>query len=463
MKKFFQKAFFLPLIIAFAVGLVVYKVKNKPPIEHQKLQFPVKAVNVITLKKIPYRAHAVAYGTVEPQVLLKAKSEVSGKISYIHPQLKQGGSLPKGTLVLKIEPTTFKFSLDQSKAGLSGSQSSLKQLQIEEKSTWRSMKIAQKNLEVEKKELQRIQKIWDKRLIARSTLDKEQQKVLQLQQQVEDLKGKLGSYASRKQAISAQIKQSRTKVEQTQDTLGRTAIRLPFDARIGKVFVEKGEFTPAGAVVFEALGTDAVEINAQLSMRQFRPLLSNLRHKKVSLNDPAKFQKVLNKIDLEARVQLVDLPNKNTYWKGKLLRISESIDPVRDTIGLVVLVDKPYEGVIPGERPPLLKGMYSAISFYAPPQKMLLIPRQAMHQGRVYVAKDDNTLEIRAVSVLFQQGRFIVLKDGLKDGERIIISDVVPVIEGLPLKPITASDFEQQFALEALGQTVSNARQGNAQ
>ena len=456
MKKFFQKAFFLPLIIALAIGLVVYKVKNKAPIEHQKLQFPIKAVKTFTLKKIPYRAHAVGYGNVEPQVLLKAKSEVSGKISYIHPQLKQGGSLPKGTVVLKIEPTTFKFSLDQSKAGLSGSQSSLKQLEVEEKSTWRSMKIAEKNLAVEKKELQRIQKIWNKRLIARSTLDKEQQKVLLLQQQVEDLKGKLGSYASRKQAILAQIKQSKTKVEQTQDTLGRTEIRLPFDARIGKVLVEKGEFTPAGAVLFEALGTDAVEINAQLSMRQFRPLLSGLDHKKLSLDNPASFQKVLNNLDLEARVHLVGFPNKETFWQGKLLRISESIDPVRDTIGLVVLVDKPYEGVIPGERPPLLKGMYSAVTFYAPPKPALLIPRSAMHQGRVYLVTKDNTLEIRTVSVLFQQGRFVVLKDGLGEGETIIINDVVPIIEGLPLKPIPDLAFEQQFSLEALGQSPSN-------
>jgi multidrug efflux pump subunit AcrA (membrane-fusion protein) len=462
MKKFFQKAFFLPLIIALAIGLVVYKVKNKPPIEHEKLQFPIKAVKVITVKKIPYRAHAVAYGNVEPQVILKAKSEVSGKISYIHPQLKQGGSLPKGTVVLKIEPTTFKFSLDQSKAGLSGSQSSLKQLQVEEKSAWRSMKIAEKNLAVEKKELQRIQKIWNKRLIARSTLDKEQQKVLLLQQQVEDLKGKLGTFASRKQAILAQIKQSRTKVEQTQDTLGRTEIRLPFDARIGKVFVEKGEFTPAGAVMFEALGTKAVEINAQLSTRQFRPLLSRFGHKIVNLNNPSNFQKILDKIGLEARVHLVGIPDKTIFWKGKLLRISESIDPVRDTIGLVVLVDKPYDGVIPGERPPLLKGMYTAISFYAPATPAFVIPRSAMHQGRVYIVKQDNTLEIRPVSVRFQQGRFIVLKEGVKEGEKIIISDVIPIIEGLPLKPIAAPEFEQQFINEAAGK-FTKRNQGKSQ
>ncbi|MEE9352287.1 MAG: hypothetical protein V3U78_08505, partial [Thiotrichaceae bacterium] len=286
MKKIFQKAFILPLVILLAVGLVVFKVKTKPPIEHENLQFPIKAVKVMTVNRIPYRAHATAYGNVEPQVLVKAKAEVSGKISYIHPKLKKGGSLPKGTVVLRIEPTTFKFSLDQSKAGLSGSRSSLKQLQVEEKSTARSLAIAKKNLAVANNELKRVQAIWKKRLISRSALDAEEQKVLQQKQQVEDLKGKLASYASRKEATQAQIKQSKTQVEQTQDTLGRTEIRMPFDARIGSVSVEKDEFTPAGAVLFEALGTDAVEINAQLPTRQFRPLLSGLNHQKMSLDNP---------------------------------------------------------------------------------------------------------------------------------------------------------------------------------
>ncbi|MEE9352715.1 MAG: hypothetical protein V3U78_10690, partial [Thiotrichaceae bacterium] len=207
----------------------------------------------------------------------------------------------------------------------------------------------------------------------------------------------------------------------------------------------------AGAVLFEALGTDAVEINAQLPTRQFRPLLSGLNHQKMSLDNPASFQKVLENMNLEARVQLVGFPNQDTYWEGKLLRISESIDPVRDTIGLVVMVDKPYEGVIPGERPPLLKGMYSSISFYAPAKPMMVIPRKALHQGRVYIAKDDNTLEIRAVSILYQQGEFIVLKGGLIEGEKIILSDVIPVIEGLPLKVIMDKRYEQQFASNALG------------
>ena len=184
MKNILQRKYILPLIVAVAVALVVFRVKTMPPIAHTDLQYPVRAVEVMTVKKIPYRSHATGYGTVEPRVLVKAKSEVSGKIVYIHPQLRKGASLPKGTVVLRIEPTTFEFSLEQSKAGLSGSESSLRQLETEEESTRALLNIVRKNLAVQQKEYQRILEIWKKKLVARSSVDAEEQKVLQLKQQV---------------------------------------------------------------------------------------------------------------------------------------------------------------------------------------------------------------------------------------------------------------------------------------
>lgn len=456
MKKMFQNFIFLPLLIIGAVAFVISQVKSKPPVEHQEATYPVKAVEVITAKKIPFRSRALAFGNVEPATLLKAKSEVAGKVSYIHPQLKQGASLKRGTGVIRIEPTTFKLSLNQSKAGLAGSQSSLAQLEAEEKSTKRALNISQKNLNVGLKELHRVKTLWNKRIIARSTLDKEEQKVLVLRQQVQDIRGKLEGYASRKAATRAQINQSKSQVDQSQDTLGKTVIRIPFDARIGKVSVEKGEFVPAGGLLFEALGVQAIEINAQLPTKQFRPLLTGFKNKKssISLKNPASLQAAITNLNLEARVRLVGDLSDTTVWDGELIRLSESVDPTRDTLGLVIAVDKPYEGVIPGKRPPLLKGMYTSVELLSPVKSTLVVPRKAVHQGRVYIANDDNTLAVQTVNILFQQGELIVLddqKDSSLIGKNIIISDVIPVMQGMPLKVIVAEEYQNNLALKALG------------
>ena len=254
MQKFLKRAVILPLMIVLALAVVVLIVKIRPEITHENLQFPTKTVEVISIKKLAFRSRSVGYGHVEPVVLLNVRTEISGKVSYIHPALKKGASLAKGTVVLRIEPTTFEFSLDQSKAGLTSSQSSLAQLEVEEKTTRRSLSLSRKNLQIGQKELERFKTLWEKRVITRSTMDGEEQKVLQLSQQVEDLEGKLASFASRKSATLAQIRKSRTQLAQSQDTLGRTEISLPFDARIGMVSVEKGEYVTASKLLFEASG-----------------------------------------------------------------------------------------------------------------------------------------------------------------------------------------------------------------
>jgi len=341
---------------------------------------------------------------------------------------------------------------------LANSQSTLTQLAVEERSANESRAIVQKNLAVEIKELSRIQALKDKGIISQSTLDKEKQKVLALQQQIQDIEGKISAFESRGNAIKAQIKQSRSQVDKSLDTLQRTEVLLPFDARIGAVSVEEGEFVQAGSILFEALGVQAVEINAQISTRKFRPLvigLTLIEDDASSLQNPFLLQTVLSRLQLEARVRLVGDNSEEIIWDGSLIRLSESVDPTRDTLGLVVVVNNPYEGIVPGERPPLLKGMYTSIEFIAPAKPTLVIPRKAVHQGRAYVATDENTLDIRSVNILFTQENMVVLSDsedtGLQLGERIIISDVFPIMQGMRLKTIIATDYERQLRRDALG------------
>lgn len=459
MKKILKKFTILPIILVSAIMIVVILVKTKSPAEHEEKGYPQKAVEVITAKKIPFRASAMAFGHVEPAVLLKAKSEVSGKIVYIHPNLEKGASIDQGTIVLRIEPTTFEISLNQSTAALAGSQSALTQLLVEEKSTKSALVIAQKKLAVQQKELDRMQQLIVKGTISQSALDREEQAVLSQRQQIQDIQGKLSSFDSRRAAINAQIKQSESLVNKSKDTLGRTEVSMPFDARVGTVQVEEGEFVQAGGTLFEALGVQAVEINARLPLNQFRNLISGLfdlhDNPSISLASASSLQVALGKMQLEARVRLVGNSSEPSIWEGKLIRLSESVDPIRDTLGLVIAVNDPYEGVIPGVRPPLLKGMYTSVELFSPARLALVLPRKAVHQGRVYVAEADDTLSIRTLDILFTQGNLVVVADtenaGINVGERVIISDVIPVMDGLPLKVIPADEYEIQLARLAVG------------
>lgn len=461
MKNSLKSFIFLPLILVVAIVIVVSSVKSNQPVIHQNVGFPITMVKVITAEKIPFRARSMAFGNVEPSVVLNTKSEVSGKISYKHVELQKGASIAKGTVVLRIEPTIFKILLTESLAVLANSQSALLQLEVEEKSTIEALTIVQKNLAVERKELERNKALLEKHIISYSDLDKAKQKVLSLQQQSQNIEGKLGAFVARRASINAQIKQSKSQVDKNRDTLSRTEIRLPFDARIGEVAVEKYEFVQAGSILFEALGVRAVEIIAQLPVRQFRPLVTGLHlpdNKPINLQNLGSIPSALSSLKLEARVRLVGNESDSAFWQGRLINLSASVDPIRDTLSLVVLVDQPYDNGTSDKRPPLLKGMFTSVEFLAAAKPALVLPRKAVHQGRVYIATEENKLTIRTVDILFTQGDLVVISDaehaGVKPGESVIISDVIPVMEGLPLKVVLATEYEEKLKQMAMGVPV---------
>lgn len=454
MKLLFQKPLIFFVVVAVAVLVVVMMVRNKAPVEHQSTELAPKQVGVIEVVSQKIHPMTTAYGSVEHSVALQNRAEVSGKISYMHPDLKQGGSIAAGLLVLRIDPEDVEVSLKQSEADLQSNLSSLQQLDEEEKTTRRSLRLAQDSLNVGRKELQRIQDMWDKRLIARSVLDSEKQSLLQLQQSVSDLQGQLNTYVSRRTSAQAQIERASQQVRSQQTSLGRTELYMPFDARIGSVPVDKGEYVSVGTALFEALATDRVEITAQLPIQQMAKLVSG-----ASLST-AKMGEVLQQLGLKAKVSLVG-GQKQAVWQAEVVRFSEVIDPVRRTLGIVVAVDNPYDKIIPGKRPPLIKGMYTAVDLYAPAIDALVIPRKAIHEGRVYLVGVEQKLEIRAVEVLFTQGDFALISKGLSVGDKVIVNDLIPVIKGMPLAPVT--DQQYQDELKAVSIDADLAFSGSAE
>jgi len=444
----------LTLVILLAVAGVVSAllVKSKSPLEHSAVEMPSRLVQVISAQQIPFRAQVTAYGNVEPAITLHGMAEVSGKISYLHPNLKAGETIPAGTLVARIDAEDYELTLKQTREDLKASQSLLQELDEEEKSTRRSLQLAQNNLTVGESELARIQDVYNKQLVAKSALDAEQQRTILLRRQVEDLQGRLNSYTSRRSSIAAQIARAEQEVQNRTTILGRTEITLPFDARIGTVSVEQNEFVSVGALLFEAIDLKGVEIVAQLPLDSMRKLVSHMEGQtEVARQIILTGGRINDRLGLTARVRLVNgMPGAN--WEARVLRISEAIDATRQTLGIVVGVDNPYQKMIPGKRPPLLKGMYTAVDLLAPARSAMVIPRKALHQGRVYLANAEDRLVIRPVEVQLTQGDMAVIRSGIEAGERVIVTDLVPVIEGMPLQVTLASQLEADLLRRAGGE-----------
>jgi multidrug efflux pump subunit AcrA (membrane-fusion protein) len=134
-------------------------------------------------------------------------------------------------------------------------------------------------------------------------------------------------------------------------------------------------------------------------------------------------------------------------------RFSDTIDPETRTVGVIVEVDRPYEDIQPGVRPPLVKGMFVYVELRgrARPQQ-LVVPRSALHGDELYVVDGEDRLHKRKVEVGSKNPEYMTIKKGIDSGERIVVSDLVPAIEGMLIRPVPDEKALEQLIREAGGE-----------
>jgi len=128
------------------------------------------------------------------------------------------------------------------------------------------------------------------------------------------------------------------------------------------------------------------------------------------------------------------------------------VDPETRTMGVVVAVDNPFEKVIPGYKPPLSKGMFvNVVMRGKKSMQRVLVPRSAVRANTVYVADEDNRLRRRSVKILFSQGDISVVEQGLEPGERVVVTDLVPAVDGMLLQVQLDEELNQSLIAHGTG------------
>ena len=81
----------------------------------------------------------------------------------------------------------------------------------------------------------------------------------------------------------------------------------------------------------------------------------------------------------------------------------------------------------------------------------IAIPTAALHQGKVYVLNEENRLEIRPVKIKYSLGEVTVLVKGVKPGERILVSDLIPALDGMLINAKEDKKTKQRLMMLATG------------
>ncbi|MEJ2589963.1 MAG: efflux RND transporter periplasmic adaptor subunit [Candidatus Thiodiazotropha sp.] len=407
-----------PLAFGFVV-LALMAGNRQPPVK-ERLEEPAKLVRTIEARQLDLIPMAEGYGSVQPAQVWTAVSEVSGRITALHPRLRDGEMIAAGSLLLSIDPVDYELNLAQAEAALA-------ELDVETRNAKANLAIEQRNLKIAEREFDRVSKLAAKGTVSQSDLDTAERSLLNSRIAVQNIDNTLALQPTKQRVLEA-------KRSQAQRDLQNTRIVAPFDLRVANMQVETDQYISKGQSLLEGDSVDRVEVLAQFPLASLQRLF-------IGRGDGARVSEALLHDNLAELLQLqplvrLDLGRSHAQWQARFVRFSDKVDAKTRTVGVVVAVDKPFEKVKPGERPPLTKGMFVQVLLRGKPLTGTIpVPRSAVRDNALYLVDGEQRLQRQPVTVLFSQGEISVIGDGLEAGRQVVVSDLIPAVVGMRLAP----------------------------
>ena len=382
-------------LVILAVGIATASyLKNSAP--RTKKQPPVKlspTVLIQTVKPTSYQIIVTAMGTVIPAREVVLKSRVSGEIVEIHPEFTEGGFLKKDMRIIQIDPQDYELALARKRSTVTDAEYALK-LELGHQA-------------VAKRE-------WELLNQGKAALDMEKELALR-QPHLDKVRADLS-------AAEAELKAAMLDLE-------RTHITLPFNAMVRSKSVDLGSQVTPQEPLAELVGTDAYRVQASLTVDRLEWI-----DVPVQTGDHGSKAQIIYGRGNECSGKVIRLLG-DLAAEGRMARI---LVEVADPLGL---------NSSNQNRTPLLIGEYVRVKILGRKlDNVFQIPRTALKDNSsIWIVGENQTLEIREVRAVWRDADVVLLKDGLKPGERLIVSDLPPPVEGMtvrvePLKSEMKSD-----------------------
>lgn len=435
----------LPIVAGVAILALLVASREGPG--HRAEREAIRTLRVIHAPRVDVVPRAIGYGTARPGQTWRAVAQVKGHVVEVHPELESGSMVSAGETLLRIDPTEYELAVAQFEAEIAQVSAQLGELDVQEANDRASLEIEESSLALAQRELERLESLRERNAASASDVDQQTRTVLTQRQLVQKLRNSLQLVPQQRQSLEATLAVKQAGLRQAKLDLAKTEVEAPFDCRLGEVDIETGQYLTAGQSLFEAHGTALAEVEVQVPMDQLRPLVDRDHDIQLPINMDSQVVQRLFDFEVIVRFQSGDF---RVQWEGRVVRMREQLDPRTRTVGLVIAVEKPYAQAIPGQRPPLVQGMFCEAELRAKPRPgHVVIPRAALHSGGVYVVDEDDRLRRREVEVAFTQAAFACLTSGLEEGERLIVSDPAPAIEGLLVEAVVDEPLQERLVTQA--------------
>ncbi len=378
---------FLPIVLVLGAGIGggYYLITHKPQAHKGEQETPITRVRVMQAKAGTIPVHIEAEGTVMAAEAVELRPQVSGEIIDLSPQLVPGGFFSKGEKILEIDPRDYKFALQRSNAELER---------------------ARYELELEE---------------GNQVIAKQEWEMLGDEMQTSEAGRNLALRKPQLKFRKAALEGATSSVETAKLNLERTVIKAPFNAVVQQENVDPGQVINPQATIARIVGTDRFWVRALIPVDKL-PFVD--------------LPETTGEKGADAEI-IYKTETFTVTKKGYVSQLLPDLQPNGRMARVIITVEDPFDLKKPGqERTPLLIESFLRVNIAANTlENMYQVPRIALREGdRIFIMDNENRLEVREVKIAWHLPDSIVIKKGLTDQDRVIVSEIPVPIEGMQLE-----------------------------
>jgi RND family efflux transporter MFP subunit len=211
-------------------------------------------------------------------------------------------------------------------------------------------------------------------------------------------------------SAEAKVKAAEAAVERGKRELERTVLRAPYQGRVKSKRVDLGDYVMPGTPLADLWRSDVFEVRLPVSVDEF----------------------ALVELPSEPQAVLQTTAGTSTQWTAKLVRSEGIVDPGTRSISLVARLEQPSPAPLPGT---FVKAAVDGRTL----KKVASVPRRALvGPARVIMVDAENKLRFRDVHIAWSNPQRVFIDEGLRDGERVCLTALPAVIEGMPVDVLSA-------------------------
>ena len=363
------------LLGSFAISYLLWLLGQVQPDPVEEAPAPDVIVEILTPKD--YQIQISSNGTTTPLTQTVLTAEVGGEVIYRSKKFSEGSSVIEGEILAKIDDTD---------------------LQLQYKNALLQLANAEVQYSLQLAEAEVAKEAWEKigdGVASDLTLKKPQLK-----------------------QAEALLEVAKAQVSSAKNKLNKTEIVAPYAGRIQSVNIDLGTTIIPGQPVGAMYTSSEIEIILAVKDNDLQFLSIPMDGRKLNPSEQAS-------VVIESFYK-----GKTQSWEGKLERVDGVIDPITRMINLIAVFKNDF---IETDKPNLPIGLFVEAKIDGITLKNIFeIPINSISENNeVYIVDKDNQLELRKLTILKKYSEFVIIKDGLKAGERIVTSKLSTASNGI--------------------------------